>query len=175
VGLPSGASVTGSGGGGANFTNADGNLGGHLIVDTSRTRTTIASGTGQTVNAGTGSDIVTLSGGNATLVFHGSNDVAFLGGSSTGAVNATITDQSQGLLVYLLNGGVDKVSGLASDPTAAIDLLGGIGGYTSVAQVLSALHSDNAGGSSLSLGSGHSLDIVGVGPASLHAANFQIG
>ena len=174
VGLPSGASVTGSTGGVADFTKANGNLGGQLIVDTARIRTTIASGTGQTVNAGTGNDIVTLGAGNATLVFHGNNDVAFLGGGSS-TVNATINDQSQGLLVYVLNTGVDKITGLATDPTAVIDLLGGLGGYTSVTQVLAALTPDNAGGTQLSLGSGHSIDIVGVAPGSLHAANFQIG
>src|SRR6185437_6974883 len=92
VGLPSGASVTGSIGGVAEFAKANGTLGGHLIVDTARIRTTIASGTGQTVNSGTGSDIVTLGAGNATLVFHGNNDVAFLGGGPS-AVNATVNDQ----------------------------------------------------------------------------------
>lgn len=174
VGLPSGASVTNSAGAVANLTKANGNLGGHLIVDTSRIRTTIATGTGQTVNAGTGNDVVTLGGGNATLVFHGNNDVAFLGGGSS-AVNATINDQSHGLTVYVLNGGVDRITGLATNSTAVIDLLGGLGGYTSVAQVLAELRPDNAGGTRLSLGSQHSIDIVGVAPGSLHAANFRIG
>ena len=151
----------------------NGGLNGHLVVDTSRTRTTIANGTGQTVNAGTGNDVVTLGGGNATLVFNGSNNMAFLGGGCN-AVNATINDKSHGLTVYVLNGGVDRITGLATDSTAVIDLLGGLGGYTSVAQVLSAITSDNAGGALLPLGNGHSIDVIGVAPASLRAANFVV-
>jgi uncharacterized protein (TIGR01370 family) len=174
VGLPSGASVTNASGSIADFTHVTDSTSGHVIIDTLRTRTTIATGTGQTVNAGSGSDIVTLGAGKATVVFHGSNDVAFLGGS-TSAVNATINDQSQGLTIYVLNGGLDKINGLATDPTAVIDLLGGLGGYTSVAQVVSALTPDNAGGTMLSLGAGQSIDFAGVTPSSLHAANFKIG
>ena len=114
-----------------------------------------------------------MRGGNATLVFNGSNNIAFLGGSGN-AVNATINDKSQGLTVYVLNGGVDKISGLATDTTAVIDLLGGLGGYTSASQMLSAMTSDNAGGALLPLGNGQSIDFIGVAPASLHAANFAV-
>ena len=173
VTLPSGASVMGAGGSAADFTGAAGGLNGHLVVDTSRTRTTIANGTGQTVNAGKGNDVVVLRGGDATLGFNGSNNVAFLGGSGN-AVNATVNDKSQGLTVYVLNGGIDKISGLATDTKAVIDLLGGLGGYTSVKQVLSALTSDNAGGAMLPLGNGQSIDVIGVAPASLRLANFQV-
>jgi hypothetical protein len=35
--------------------------------------------------------------------------------------------------------------------------------------------SDQHGGSLLSLGSGGSIDFLGVAPTALHAANFQIG
>jgi hypothetical protein len=173
VTLPSGASVMGAAGNAADFSGATGGLNGRLVVDTSRTRTTIANGTGQTVNAGTGNDVVNLGGGNATLVFNGSNNIAFLGGSGN-AVNATINDKSQGLTVYVLNGGVDKISGLATDTTAVIDLLGGLGGYTSASQMLSAITSDNAGGALLPLGNGQSIYIIGVAPASLRAANFAV-
>lgn len=173
VTLPSGASVMGAAGNAADFSGATGGLNGRLVVDTSRTRTTIANGTGQTVNAGTGNDVVNLGGGNATLVFNGSNNIAFLGGSGN-AVNATINDKSQGLTVYVLNGGVDKISGLATDTTAVIDLLGGVGGYTSASQMLSAITSDNAGGALLPLGNGQSIDIIGVAPTSLRAANFAV-
>jgi hypothetical protein len=117
VTLPSGASVMGAGGVAADFAGAAGSLNGRLVVDTSRTRTNIANGTGQTVNAGTGNDVVVLRGGDATLVFNGSDNVAFLGGSAN-AVNATINDKSRGLTVYVLNGGIDKMSGLATDTTA---------------------------------------------------------
>lgn len=171
--LPTGASVVDAAGNPANLSRAVVNPSGRLIVDTLRARTTITAGNGQTVNAGTGNDIVKLSGGNATLVFHGSNDVAFLGGAGS-AVNATINDQSKGLTVFVLNGGVDKISGLATDPTAVVDLLGGVGGYTSVNQVLKALTTDNAGGTLLPLGGGRSIDFIGVAPTNLHAANFKV-
>jgi hypothetical protein len=107
-------------------------------------------------------------------VFNGTNNVAFSGGSAN-PVNATINDKSKGLTVYVLNGGIDKISGFATDTTAVIDLLGGLGGYTSVSQVLSAVVSDNAGGALLPLGNGQSIDFSNVAPASLHAANFVIG
>ena len=64
---------------------------------------------------------------------------------------------------------------LATDSTAVIDLLGGLGGYTSVSKVLSAIKTDHAGGALLPLGSGHSIDFTGVAPAELHAANFLVG
>jgi len=165
--------VMGAGGVAADFAGAAGSLNGRLVVDTSRTRTNIANGTGQTVNAGTGNDVVVLRGGDATLVFNGSDNVAFLGGSAN-AVNATINDKSRGLTVYVLNGGIDKMSGLATDTTAVIDLLGGLGGYTSVSQVLSAITSDNTGGALLPLGNGQSIDFTDVAPAGLHAANFAV-
>ena len=115
-----------------------------------------------------------LGGGNATLVFNGSNNIAFLGGSGN-AVNATINDKSQGLTVYVLSGGVDKISGLATDKSAVIDLLGGIGGYTDASHVLLAITPDNAGGALLPLGNGQSIDITGVAPGNLSAANFVVG
>jgi len=173
VTLPAGAKVADAAGNAANLTKAVGNPSGKLMVDTLRTRTTVLTGTGQTVNAGTGNDIVRLSGGNATLVFHGSNNVAFLGGTGN-TVNATINDQSHGLNVFVQNAGVDKISGLAADPTAVVDLLGGVGGYTSVTQVLKALTTDHAGGTLLPLGGGRSIDFTGIAPTSLHAANFKV-
>jgi hypothetical protein len=173
VRLPAGAAVIDAAGNAANLRGAAVNPSGRLIVDTLRTRTTITAGKGQTVNAGAGNDVVKLTGGNATLVFHGSNNVAFLGGAGT-SVSATINDQSQGLTVFVANGGVDKITGLATDPTAVIDLLGGVGHYSNVTQVLNALTTDHAGGTLLPLGNGQSIDFVGVARSSLHAANFKV-
>jgi hypothetical protein len=174
VTVPAGASVADIAGNAADFTGAAGGLGGRVLVDSSQTRTTIASGTGQTVNAGTGNDVVVLSGGTASLLCNGSNDVAFLGGSAN-PVNATIDDQSSGLTLYVLNGGIDTINGLTTDPTAVIDLLGGVGGYANTTQVLNALTSDLAGGTLLPLGTGQAIDFIGVAPGALHAANFCIG
>ena len=172
--LPAGATITNIAGNAANLSGAIGSLPGRLIVDTADKRTTISSGAGQIVNAGTGNDVVVLSAGSATLGFSGSNDIAFLGGGS-GAVNATINDAANGLTVYVLNGGTDVFNGFTHDPTAVVDLLGGIGGYSSVPGVLAALTADGSGGTKLALGSGGSIDFVGVAPTALHAANFLIG
>ena len=172
--LAGGATITDAAGNEANLSGAVSGLPGRVIVDTTRIRTTIAVGTGQSVNAGTGSDVAVLSAGSASLALHGSNDIAFLGGG-TGAVNATITDGSSGLTVYVLNGGVDVFKGFATDPSAVVDLLGGVGGYSSVGSVLQALTSDGNGGSVLPLGAGQSIDFANVAPTGLVAANFHIG
>ena len=82
---------------------------------------------------------------------------------------------SSGLIVYVLNGGNDALNGFASDLSAVVDLLGGIGGYTCVNSVLAAVTHDRAGGSMLPLGSGQYINFVGVAPTALHAANFQVG
>lgn len=172
--LPAGASIVDIAGNAADLSGVVAPLPGRLIVDTSSTRKAIASGTGQIVNAGTGNDVVVLSGGNATLAFHGSGNVAFLGGGTT-AVNATVNDLSSGLTVYVANGGADVITGLTSDPSAVIDLLGGVGGYTSAANILASLANDGAGGSVLALGSAQSIHFIGIAPAALQAANFRIG
>ena len=174
VTMPSGASVVDSASNAANWAGAIETLGSRLIVDTTRTRTTVTTGTGQKIQAGHGDDVVALTGGKATLVFSGSNNIAFLGGSAT-PVSASITDKGQGLTIYVATGGVDKITGFATDTSAVIDLLGGLGGYTSAAQAVSALQSDGAGGALLTLGPGQSIDLVGVAPANLHASNFVIG
>ncbi len=157
----------------ANLTGSVTTLAGPVIIDTEHTRTTVAIGTGQTVDAGSGNDVVTLGEGNATLVFHGGDDIAFLGGG--GAVGATITDQSSGLTVDVVNGGNDVFHGFAKDPSAVVVLLGGVGGYTNVSSVLAALTDDGAGGSSLAIGVGQSIDFTGVALGALNAANFHIG
>ncbi len=172
--LPNGASIVDANGNGADLSGAGAGPLAGLIVDTTDTRTTIAYGNGQTVNAGTGNDVVTLSAGHARLVFHGSNDVAFLGGG-TAAVNATISDRSTGLTIDVASAGNDVFKGFASDPTAVVDLLGGVGGYSTVSAVLAALTSDGHGGSKLALGAGHAIDFTGVAPSALEAANFKIG
>ena len=91
------------------------------------------------------------------------------------AESAKIFDTGSGLRVDVgTKAGTDVISGFANDPTGCIDLLGGVGGYSSVNQLLSALHSDGSGGTLLSLGSG-SIDFLGVAPTQLHASNFKIG
>jgi large repetitive protein len=81
-----GASITDTSGNAANLSAwANGqSLSGTILVDTSRTRTTIANGKGGTYTA-SGNDVVVLTKGSAKLVFEGSNNVAFIGGSTRAA------------------------------------------------------------------------------------------
>ncbi len=116
---------------------------------------------------------VTLAGGSATLLFHGSNDIAFLGGGNA-QVDATIDDQASGLTVDVATGGSDIFHGFGNDPSATVDLLGGVGGFAGVTGVMSALTSDGAGGSLLPLGGGQSFHFLDAAPSSLHASNFKI-
>ena len=172
--LPSGVAITDAAGNQANLSGAVVNPSGRLIVDTARTRINIANGNGRTVNAGAGNDVVVLSAGQATLNFHGSNNMAFLGGGTT-PVNATINDTSSGLTVFVLNAGNDVINGFGSDPSAVVDLLGGIGGYASVANVVAALSNDGTGGTTLTIGSGQAIDFANVAMGTLNSSNFRIG
>ncbi len=171
--LAGGATIEDRAGLATNLSGSVTALAGPVIINTEHALTAITVGAGQTVDAGSGNDVVTLGEGNAAMVFHGSNDIAFLGGG--GAVNATISDLSSGLTVDVVNGGNDVFNGFANDRSAVVDLLGGIGGYTNVAGVLVALTDDGAGGSSLPMGAGQSIDFTGVALGALHAANFHIG
>ena len=172
--LPAGAAITDAAGNQANLSGAVSNPSGCLIVDTTRTRTNIANGNGLKVNAGYGNDVVVLSSGQATLNFHGSNNVAFLGGG-TGVVNATINDSSSGLGIFVLKAGNDVFKGFGADPSAVVDLLGGVGGYTNVASVVAALTNDGAGGTKLMIGSGQAIDFQNVTMGTLNSSNFRIG
>ncbi|HEY2619841.1 MAG TPA: hypothetical protein VGI78_21040 [Acetobacteraceae bacterium] len=125
-------------------------------------------GGNDTITGGQGSDVFDLTGGNASLALHGSNEMVFLNGA-----NATINDQGSGLAVKIASGGTDVIQNFGSDASGYIDLLGGVGGYTSASQVLAALTSDGHGGTTLALGSSGSIDFANVGVSQLHASNFQ--
>jgi hypothetical protein len=115
------------------------------------------------VNVAIGADTVYLAGN--------SEHISLLGGPS-----AHIYDQGSNMSVDVFgSAGTDVISGFANDPTGVIDLLSGSGGFSSVGQVLKALHSDGNGGTLLSLGHSGSIDFLGVAPAQLHASNFRIG
>ena len=68
-----------------------------------------------------------------------------------------------------------SISGFGNDPTGAIELLNGAGGYASASAAFAALKSDGAGGSLLSLGAGGSIDLHGVAPSALSVSSFRIG
>ena len=125
-------------------------------------------GGNNTITGGQGSDTFDLTGGTSSLTLAGSNEMAFLNGA-----NATINDLGSGLDVKIANGGNDVIQNFASDPSAFIDLVGGIGGYSAFSQVLAALTPDGHGGSMLALGGAGSIDFVGVNPSQLHASNFH--
>src|SRR5271165_3326757 len=104
-------------------------------------------------------------------VHGGTDEMVFIGSG-----NATVNDLSTGLDLKIgPTAGVDVLSHFASDPSGVVDLIGGVGGFTTTAAALSALKSDGHGGTLLRFGHDSSLDFVGVTPSQLHAANFQIG
>ncbi len=122
-----------------------------------------------TVQDGSG-DTITLTG-NGHLALYGMNEMVFLAGS-----NASIDDLSQGMTLALSGQLGDVVlTDFAKDPMGVIDLMGGLGGFTTPQDVLPALHSDGHGGTLLSLGGSSSLDFANMAPAQLTANHFAIG
>ncbi|HEX3574916.1 MAG TPA: choice-of-anchor tandem repeat GloVer-containing protein [Rhodopila sp.] len=120
-----------------------------------------------TVVSGSGDDVIHLAGGTANLAIGGSGDMIFLGGAS-----ARISDAGSSLSLDTDAGGVAVIQGF--DATSSIlDLIGSP--YASAASVAQHLTSDQNGGVLLALGSGSSIDFVGVASGALTAANFRIG
>jgi hypothetical protein len=130
-------------------------------------RISLTSGTGDAI---TGSGFTVSTGTATAFTIVGTGDVVYAG------LNDAITDSGSSTMIKIQsNVGGLKVFDFAMDPTGTIDLLNGVGGYTSSAQVLSALTTDGSGGSLLSLGSDGSVDFLHVAPPSLHVGNFKIG
>jgi hypothetical protein len=169
IAVGNGNSTISLGGGGNTVTAGNGND----TITFAGSGSTVKFGNGtDTVHGGTG-DTINIAG-NATLTLYGTNEMVFIG---TG--NSTINDFSSGLDLKIgPTAGNDILSHFAAsggDTSGVVDLVGGIGGFTTTAAVLSALKSDGHGGSLLSFGSGSSLDFAGVASSQLHASNFQIG
>jgi hypothetical protein len=132
---------------------------------------TISLGSGtDTVQGGTG-DTIRLTG-NGNLTVSGTSELVFLGGGPE-----IVTDKSHGLKLNIgPTAGNDSLANFVSDlSSGVIDLLGGIGGYTSPSQAYAALQNDGRGGSLLRFGPASSLDIVGVTKSQLSVSNFLIG
>jgi hypothetical protein len=110
-------------------------------------------------------------GGGDQVVLGGSGDVLSL---YDGAGDGVTVNAGANIDIGSNNGQVD-ISNFATDSTGIISLLNGVGGYTSVSQVLAALTSDGHGGSLLPLPSTGSIDFAGVAPSVFTAANFKIG
>jgi hypothetical protein len=139
-----------------------------IALSGSNNSVTVGSGA-DTVRGGYG-DTINLDG-NTKLAIYGTDEMVFVGDG-----NAAIDDRSTGLQLQIgPTTGHNVIVGFASDPSAVVDLTGGIGGFTDTATVLSALKSDGRGGTLLSFGNGHFLDFYGVMSSQLHAANFQVG
>jgi hypothetical protein len=128
-------------------------------------------GSNTTLINGMGSDTISLTGGTANLTLFGDSNMVFLNGTA-----GTINDQGQGLQVSIgaAPTGTDVIQNAASDPALMIDLTAGVGGYASVNAVLAALTSDGSGGTMLGLGAGGTLDLAGLTPSHLTAANFHV-
>jgi hypothetical protein len=172
--------------------------GNYNAVDAGNNANTVSSGvSNNTITLANGPDSVTLGGGNNTITLGNGNDVVHGGTGDTISLvgttltlygtdemtflppsgNATVNDYSTGLDLKIgPTAGNDILSNFASDPSGVVDLIGGIGGFTTTSQVLSALKSDGHGGTLLSFGNGNSssLDFTGIPPSLLHASNFQI-
>jgi hypothetical protein len=111
-----------------------------------------------------GQDDAIYRAGNAGLAIHGTDEMVFAGKD-----DATINDFSKGLRLDIgPTCGHDVLMGFLSDPTAVIDLAGGVGGYADTAVVLLALTDDGHGGTLVPLGGGSGLDFVGVAPLQLY-------
>ena len=121
------------------------------------------------------SDTFTLTGANAAVVLHGSDNTVFL----NGATSATITDDPSGQdhlrLIVEPNGGSVSISNFGIQAGAEVDLPLGFAGFTGANQVLSALTSDQHGGTLLSFGSQGSIDFVGIAPGAFGVNNFHLG
>ena len=148
--------------------------GSHLAVNGSTDAITATTGDGIWINSGTGDTITgagfTVYGASATgFTIKGTGDIVYAG------LNDALTDGgSSDTFKIDSNVGSLKISGFGSDPTGIIDLLSGVGGYTTPAAAFAALTSDGAGGSKLSLGTDGLIDLLGVAPGALKVTNFEI-
>lgn len=119
----------------------------HPVAALARVLVPDVGGTGDTIN------LV----GNTTLILYGTHETVFLGSG-----HSTVDDFSTGIVVTVgPTAGKDILAHFASDPTGVVDLIWGIGGFTTSAAVLVALKSDGNGGTLLSFGKGNgSLDFT---------------
>jgi hypothetical protein len=117
-----------------------------------------------------GYDVFTLDGSDASVSLSGADNIMFIRGGTD-----NITDNSQDSSFKIgPEGGVVNLNNFLSDRHGVIDLTGGVGGYSRVSTVLSALQSDGHGGVLLSLGASGHIDFVGVPLGALTAARFSI-
>ncbi len=180
-----GNQVTGSGhatisGGAGNATlNMVGIAGSSYDVDLGGKNNIVNVGSGTaSVDAGSGSDTVSLTDITGSVVFHGSNNMMFLNGDNSAAV----ADHSSGLRIDFdagacLGSNNSHLTIASFDAKGVISFDAGVGGFTSVSQIMANLHSDGAGGMLLSSAAGapDSTSVHFLGVSHLSASNFAIG
>ena len=114
------------------------------ITATTGDKISVARGTGDTI---TGSGFTATAAAATGFTIKGTGDIVYAG------LNDALTDGgSSDTFKIGSNVGSLKISGFGSDTTGIVDLLNGVGGYTTAAAAFHALASDGAGGSLLSLG-----------------------
>jgi autotransporter passenger strand-loop-strand repeat protein len=135
----------------------------------------VLNGSQGTVSNQIGLDVLTANGGSDQFHFVGSGNQAIINGQA----HVDIVDQSVGLAVSINSSSqVDTITGFGGDALGVVHLMNGVGNYHSVADIVSALHSDGHGGTLLALGTdpaAGSIDFVGTTISQLHASSFMIG
>ena len=121
----------------------------------------------------TGANFFDLVGGSPVMTFINANNVVLVEGTA----KPTIIDNSIGLKIDVgSNNASVIIKNFAADSTGVVDLLYGVGGFTTAAAAQAALVSDGHGGALLSLGSGNGfVDFAGMAPAAVAATHFKIG
>jgi Ca2+-binding RTX toxin-like protein len=144
-----------------------------FIILAGYTNTVTLNGATAAVSASQGGETVIANGGQDTLTFAGYNNLA----EFEGTLSASVADTGGGLRIELgSNAETLSLTGFGTtDTSGIIDLLNGVGGYTSASAALGALHSDGHNGTLLSLGSTGSIDFANTARSQLRAANFAIG
>jgi hypothetical protein len=96
---------------------------------------------------------------------------------TVGRAGGSLTDQSSGTEVKIGSAsGSLSLTGITADKGFLLDLLGGVGGYTTYAALAKAFVSDGHGGTALPLGMGAgaaTIDFVNTPKTALTAAMFR--
>ena len=157
-----------------------GSGGGNTVALGSGTDTVTVDGWGNSITLGRGRDMV--NGGTGDIIeFTGSTKLTLSGQYETvfiGPGGGTVSDHGTGTVIGVgpTATGLESIFHFSADTaTGVLDLLGGVGGIATPQAAYAALTTDGKGGSVLPLGGGLSIDISGVTPAMLSAANFRIG
>jgi len=134
------------------------------------------SGTGENITAGSRNDTFTLGASTASLFLHGLHDTVSVNGG-TDAITDTPNSTDALTLQIGAFGGTVSVGNFdfAKGAVLLAQALASAEGWTTSAQIASALGMDGHGGSLLSLGTLGSIDFQNIPKTQLTASNFHIG